>query len=96
MMQMSGEILRRPTPREVVHMPAKEKTFIFKDWLSDGIQGMRTNLEQKKRREPSAVRRHLRSACKEVLLAARSVLDEIIEYLEADPEPKEEATENKS
>ena len=77
-------------------MPAEGKAFTFEDWLSDGIQGMRTILTQKKRREPSAFRRHLHSACKEVLLAARSVLDEKIEHLEAEPEPKEETTETKS
>jgi hypothetical protein len=76
-------------------MPAEEKAFVFEDWLSDGIKGMRENLKRKKHRKPSAVRQHLRSACKEVLLAARSVFDEAIEVLEAEPEPKKKATKIK-
>lgn len=76
-------------------MAAEEKAFVFEDWLSDGIKGVRTSLKRKKRREPSAIRKHLRSACKEVLLAARSVFDEAIEYLEAEPELKKKATKIK-
>jgi hypothetical protein len=74
---------------------AEEKTFAFEDWLSDGIKGLRTSLKRKKRRERSAFRQHLRSAGKEVLLAFRSVLDEAVEYLEAEPEGKKKATKIK-
>ncbi len=73
-------------------MAAEEKTFAFEDWLSDGIKGARASLKRKKRREPSAVRKHLRSACKEVLLATRSIFDKAIEYLEAEPDAKKKAT----
>lgn len=76
-------------------MAAEEKAFAFEDWLSDGIRGMREGLKRKKRREPSAFRTHLRSAVKEVLLAARSVLDEAVESLEAEPKPKKKATKIK-
>ena len=75
-------------------MTAEEKAFVFEDWLSEGIKGMRESLKRR-RREPSAFRRHLRSACKEVLLAARSVLDEAIEVLETEPKPKKKATKIK-
>jgi hypothetical protein len=74
---------------------AEEKAFAFEDWLSDGIKGVRQGLKRKKRREPSAARRHLRSAAKEVILAARSVLDQAVEYLEAEPAPKKKATKIK-
>jgi len=72
-------------------MPADEKTFIFEDWLADGIKGVRGSLKHKKERRPSAFRGHLRSAAKEVLLAWRSLLDGAIEALEAEPEPKKKA-----
>ncbi len=76
-------------------MAVEEKAFVFEDWLSDGIKGVRENLRQKKERQPSAFRGHLRAAAKEVLLATRSVLDEAIEKLEAEPAPKKKATKIK-
>ena len=76
-------------------MTTEEKAFVFEDWLADGIKGVRTSLKRKKERKPSAFRGHLRSACKEVLLAARSVLDDAIEVLEAEPEAKKKATKIK-
>jgi len=76
-------------------MAVEEKTFVFEDWLSDGIKGVRESLRQKKERQPSVFRGHLRAAAKEVLLAARSVLDEAIEKLEAEPAPKKKAAKIK-
>ena len=76
-------------------MAAEEKAFVFEDWLSDGIKGVRRSLKRKKERKPSAFRRHLRSAAKEVLLAVRSVLDEAVEILEAEPEGKKKAAKIK-
>ena len=76
-------------------MAAEEKAFALEDWLADGVKGVRESLKRKKRREPSAFRGHLRSAAKEMLLAVRSVLDEAIEYLEAEPQPKKKATKIK-
>lgn len=75
-------------------MTAEEQAFVFEDWLSDGIKGARGRLKRK-RRERSAFRGHMRSACKEVLLAARSVLDKTIECLETEPAPKKKATKIK-
>lgn len=74
---------------------AEEKTFVLEDWLSDGIKGARQSLKRKKHRGPSAARGHLRSAAKEMLLAVRSVLDEAIERLEVEPEPKKKAAKIK-
>ena len=76
-------------------MAAEEKAFVLEDWLADGIKGVRESLKRKKRREPSAFRLHLRSAAKEALLAARSVFDEAIESLEAEPETQKKATKIK-
>ena len=76
-------------------MAVEEKAFAFEDWLSDGIKGMRKSVKRKRRREPSGFRRHLRSAVKEMLLAVRSVLDEAVEALEAEPKPKKKATKIK-
>jgi hypothetical protein len=73
----------------------EEKTFVLEDWLSDGVKGARASLKRRKEREPSAFRLHLRSAAKETLLAVRSVLDEAIETLEAEPEPKKKAAKIK-
>jgi len=74
---------------------AEEKTFVFEDWLADGIKGMKENLRQKRHRESSTFRRHMRSAGKEMLLATRSLFDKAIEYLENEPEPKKKATKIK-
>jgi hypothetical protein len=76
-------------------MTAEERTFVFEDWLADGIKGVRQSLKRKKKRKPSAVRGHLRSAAKEVLLAWRSLLDGAIDALEAEPESKKKATKIK-
>ena len=76
-------------------MAAEEKAFVFEDWLSEGVKGVRDGLKRKRRREPSAVRGHLRAAVKEMLLAVRSALDEAVEALEAEPAPKKKATKIK-
>jgi len=76
-------------------MAAEEKAFVFEDWLSEGIKGVRESVKRKRRREPSAFRGHLRAAVKEVLLAVRSGLDEAVEALEAEPASKKKATKIK-
>jgi hypothetical protein len=75
-------------------MAAEEKVFVFEDWLSEGIKGARESLKRR-RREPSAFRGHLRAAAKEMLLAVRSVLDEAVDALEAEPARKKKATKIK-
>lgn len=75
-------------------MATEEKTFVFEDWLSDGVKGVRASLKRKER-QPSAFRQHLRTAAKETLLAVRSVLDDAIETLEAEPVLKKKATKIK-
>ena len=76
-------------------MAAEEKAFVFEDWLSEGIKGVRESVKRRRRREPSAFRGHLRAAAKEVLLAVRSALDEAVDALEAEPAPKKKATKIK-
>jgi len=76
-------------------MAAEEKAFVFEDWLTDGVKGVRASFRRKRQRAPSAFRGHLRGAAKEALLAVRSVLDEAIERLEAEPEAKKKATKIK-
>ena len=76
-------------------MAVEEKTFVFEDWLSDGIKGMRENLKQKRHRDSSTFRGHMRSAGKEMLLATRSLFDKAIECLENEPQAKKKATKIK-
>ena len=68
---------------------AKEETkeFVFEDWLSEGIKGVKSRYRRKKG-EPSAFRQHVRAARKEMLLAVRSVIDAAIERLEEQPKKK--------
>ncbi len=72
---------------------AKEevKEFAFEDWLSEGIKGMRSRYRRKKEKH-SAFWEHIRAARKEMLLAARSVIDAAIERLEEQPKEKKKAT----
>ncbi len=59
------------------------KEFVFEEWLREGLDGLRSKLEQKKARLNKAeFRKHLRNAQKEQLLAIRSLIDSAIECLE--------------
>lgn len=59
------------------------KEFVFEEWLRDGIEGVRSKMEEKKAHfDPSNFRKHLRNAQKEQLLAVRSLIDSAIDFLD--------------
>jgi len=78
-------------------MSAREQAaeFVFKDWLEEGVRGMRDTLRRRPRLLPEEFRTHMRNARKEVLLAFRSLLDAAIERTEAQPRAKKKATKIK-
>jgi hypothetical protein len=59
-------------------MMSQEKEFVFKDWLAEGVEGMRSCL-------PEKFADHMRLACREMLLANRALLDAALERLEEKP-----------
>jgi len=66
---------------------AQEKEFVFEDWLSEGLRGLR---ERRRRFQllPEAFWEHTRAARREMLLAFRSLIDAAIERTEARPVKK--------
>ena len=68
---------------------ADEKEFVFEDWLAEGVKGMRSCLKGKRLLPEESVA-HMRVACKEMLLAIRSLLEVAIEC--AEEKPKQKAT----
>jgi len=59
------------------------KEFSFEAWLREGMQGCRRKVEQDGQKfNFNEVKRHLRQAQKEQLLAVRSVIDKVIERLD--------------
>ena len=71
-----------------------EREFVFEDWLSEGIKGLREkHRRMHKRLVPEEFCTHLKAAKKETLLAFRSLVDEAIERTE--PETHKKATKIK-
>ncbi|MCB0208330.1 MAG: hypothetical protein KDJ52_03310 [Anaerolineae bacterium] len=67
------------------------KEFVFLDWLKEGIEGIYEEAKDAKEQfEPENVRRHLRNASKEQLLAVRAVIDNAIDFID-----KQETKQNK-
>lgn len=65
------------------------KEFVLTEWLRDCIEESCSKMRQgKEQLEPANVRRHIRNAQKEQLLAMRDMIDNALERLE---EIKEEA-----
>ena len=65
------------------------KEFVLTEWLRDCIEESCHKMKQgKEQLEPANVRRHIRNAQKEQLLAMRDMIDNALERLE---EIKEEA-----
>jgi hypothetical protein len=65
------------------------KEFVFSDWLRDCIEASCHRMKEgKEQLEPANVRRHIRNAQKEQLLAMRDMIDYALERLE---EVKKEA-----
>lgn len=65
------------------------KEFVFTEWLKDNIEACCHSMKEgKEQLEPANVRRHIRNAQKEQLLAMRDMIDHALARLE---EVKEEA-----
>jgi len=75
-------------------MTAAEKEFVFEDWMSEGVKGIRSRLRRRRGLLPEEFHNHVRAARKETLLAVRSLLDAAIESAEK-PKPKKKATKIK-
>jgi hypothetical protein len=71
------------------------KEFAFEDWLAEGIKGFRGCYKKLSPHLPEDFRQHTKAARREMLLAARSLLDAAIECTEEKPEPKKKATKIK-
>ena len=56
----------------------EEREFVIEDWLAEGARGLKSCL-------PEKFAEHLRSACREMLLANRALLDAALERLEDTP-----------
>lgn len=64
---------------------AKEKEFVFEDWVREGIRGIRRS---RKALFPEEFHKHLRAAQKEALLAYRSLIDAAIARTEETPKKR--------
>jgi hypothetical protein len=71
------------------------KEFAFEDWLAEGIKGFRATCKELRPFLPKEFRQHTKAARREMLLAARSLLDAAIECTEEKPEPKKKTTKIK-
>jgi hypothetical protein len=59
------------------------KEFVFTEWLREGLNAMCDQWKRgKEQLDPDNLRRHLRHAQKEQLLAVRNMIDTAIERLE--------------
>lgn len=80
------------TNPKYTHQPVEP--FEFEEWLRDGLKGFRAKVESCAQRQgqrqfdTSEFRQHMRNARKEQLLAVRSLIDSVVEWLD----PKEEPT----
>lgn len=80
------------TNPKYTHQPVEP--FEFEEWLRDGLKGFRAKVESCAQRQgqrqfdTSKFRQHMRNARKEQLLAVRSLIDSVVEWLD----PKEEPT----
>jgi hypothetical protein len=74
---------------------AEEREFDFEDWLAEGIKGFRATCKELRPFLPEEFRQHTKAARREMLLAARSLLDVAIECTEEKPELKKKTTKIK-
>lgn len=73
------------------------REFDFEEWLRDGVEGIRGELERtKKSFDISDFRTHIRNAQKEQLLALRSLIDSAIESVEKREEKEHSKGEKKA
>ena len=66
---------------------AEEREFVFEEWLAEGVKGLVSCLRSGKLL-PKEFAQHMRAARKEMLLAARSLLEVAIERAEETPKTK--------
>ena len=65
------------------------KEFDFEEWLREGVDGMRSRFKSKRTHfDTSGFETHMRNACKEQLLAMRSLVDSFIDIVEEKEEAK--------
>jgi len=72
---------------------AGEKSFVFKAWVNEGIEGMKPKWSPKRRHmlpegfhtHMEAAKKNMSAVKKECLLAVRSFIDDAIERTEAEP-----------
>ena len=70
--------------------PVKE--FDFEQWLKEGVEGVKSKVEgERPVFDFSNVRKHVRNAQREQLMAMRSFIDSAIDWLEKEPEEKNKA-----
>ena len=62
-------------------MMAEEREFVIRDWLAEGARGLRSCL-------PETFAEHMRTACREILLANRALLNAALEHLEETPKKR--------
>ena len=76
---------------------AKEREFVFEDWLAEGIKGFRAHCKKHPSFPSEEFYQHTRAARREMLLAMRSLIDATIEYVEEKEEKpnKKKATKIK-
>lgn len=75
---------------------ANEKEFVFEDWLAEGLKGIRAKSRAKRKKIiPETFCVHMRASRKEFLLALRSLVDEAVKHMDAEPEPPKKATKIK-
>ena len=70
------------------------KEFSFSKWLAEGMEAMLPR-RVVPRLAPAQTRAHLRAANREMLLAARSLLDTAIDRLEGEPAAPKKVTKIK-
>lgn len=65
------------------------KEFDFEEWLREGVEGVRGRFKSKKTHfDTSGFETHMRNACKEHLMAMRSLVDSFIDIVEEKEEAK--------
>jgi hypothetical protein len=73
-----------------------EKEWHFADWMSEGVEGLKSRRRRIfKHFMPKEFRAHMKAARKEMLLAFRSLLDEAIERTETETQNPPKATKIK-
>lgn len=73
-----------------------EEEFDFEEWLSQGIRAMKRAKKSPWQKRHKVYKKHMQAASKEVLMAFRSLVDEVIEQFEEEEEDKPRKEEAKA